>query len=141
MSKFVVVNGDTVTFEASFGAATIVPVPTTISGTGMKLKSGAIACVAGDEAAVVVAGVAYTTASHSVPGVGSLQIKSLGSDQTAQKLSVGGKKAILVGSKFDATFTVMTPAQMPPPASTPDPVASYSGKGQFVTSDAKLKSA
>jgi hypothetical protein len=141
MSSFVVVSGDTVNFETAFGAATLGPPSptTTISGTGAKLTSGATACVEGDEASVTLPGVQYMTTAFSTPGVGSLTITKLGSDQLAQKLTVGGKKAILVGSKFDATFTVTTPAQNATPA--PDPTPSYSGKGSFSTSDTKLDTA
>jgi hypothetical protein len=138
MSSFVVINGDTVSFEPTFGAATLVPpLTTTITGTGSKLTSGATSCVEGDEASVTLAGVSYS-APPFVGGTGTLTIKQLASDQLAQKLTVGGKKAILVGSKFDATFTVTSPASN---SSGTDATPSYSGKGSFSTSDAKLDSA
>jgi hypothetical protein len=140
MAKAVVLNGDIVNFEASFGAAVIVPVPGTITGTGTKLSSGAIVCVEGDESSVVVAGVSYIKGAF-VGGVGKLTIKQLNSDQKATKLTVGGKKAILVGSKFDALFTVVTPAQQPGSPPTPDPTPTYDGKGSFVTTDMKIESA
>lgn len=141
MSKLVVVDGDTVTFETTFGVATLgPPAPTTtITGTGIELRSGATACVEGDEALVTVIGVQYTTATYTTPGNGLLKIKQLAGDQTAQKLTIGGKKAILVGSKFDATFTVVKPAQ--DPSATPDGILSYDGKGSFSTADTKLESA
>src|SRR5262245_28180332 len=134
-SKSVVLNGDTVNFEASFGTATIVPKPGKITGTGMKLSSGAIACVEGDESSVSVPLVDYTSGVY-VGGKGTLTIKQLNSDQKAGKLTVGGKKAILVGSKFDATFTVTLKAKDPNP--TDDPNSSYEGKGSFTTSDTKI---
>jgi contractile injection system spike tip protein len=139
MSSFVVLSGDTVNFETAFGEATLGPPPpsTTISGTGAKLTSGASVCVEGDEAKVTLSGVSYMTSECPAPGVGDLTIKQLNSDQLAQKLTVGGKKAILVGSKFDATFTVKTPAT-DPSTSKPDQAMSYSGKGSFSTSDTKL---
>src|SRR5580765_7640524 len=99
MSKAVVLNGDIVNFEATFGAAVIVPVPGTITGTGTNLSSGAFACVEGDESSELVAGVSYSKGT-SAGGVGKLTIKQLNSDQKASKLKVSGKKAILVGSKF-----------------------------------------
>jgi hypothetical protein len=139
MSDAVVLNGDIVNFEASFGAAVIVPVPGTITGTGTKLSSGAIACVEGDESSVLVTAVSYTKGTFA-GGVGKLTVKQLNSDQKATKLTVGGKKAILVGSKFDALFTVVKPAQ-DPGSGTPDDTATYSGKGSFVTADMKIQSA
>lgn len=140
MSSFVVVSGDTVSFETTFGAATLGPPPpsTTITGTGSKLTSGAISCVEGDDSSVVLPGVMYKTSTFTIPGAGTLTIKKLADDQLAHKLTVGGKKAILVGSKFDATFTVTAPATNSVPAS--DAVASYSGKGSFSTSDTKVDS-
>ena len=147
MSSFVVVHGDTVKFEATFGTATLTVVPpltltTTITGTGSKLTSDAIACVEGDEASATLAGVSYS-ASGFAGGTGTLTIKQLASDQLAQKLTlggkkVGGKKLILVGSKFDATFTVMTPGTNSSGSS--DLTKTYSGKGSFSTSNAKLES-
>jgi hypothetical protein len=138
LSTFVVVNGDTVNFESTFGAATLVPpLTTTITGTGSKLTSGAIACVKGDETSVTLAGVPYS-APPFTGGTGTLTIKQLASDQLAQKLTVGGKQAILVGNKFDATFTVTSPALNPSGSS--DSTPNYSGKGSFSTSNAKLDS-
>lgn len=138
VSSFVVVNGDKVNFESTFGTATLVPpLTTTITGTGSKLTSGAIACVEGDESSVTLAGVPYS-ATPFLGGTGTLTIKQLASDQLAQKLTVGSKNAILIGSKFDATFTVTSPALNSSGSS--DPTLTYSGKGSFSTSDSKLKS-
>jgi hypothetical protein len=137
VSSFVVVNGDTVKFESTFGAATLVPpLTTTITGTGSELTSGAIVCVEGDEASVKRPGVSYS-APPFTGGTGTLTIKQLASDQLAEKLTVGAKKAILVGSKFDATFTVTSPASS---SSGSDTTLTYSGKGSFSTSNAKLRS-
>jgi hypothetical protein len=89
---------------------------------------------------VIVAGVSYIKGAF-VGGVGKLTIKQLNSDQKATKLTVGGKKAILVGSKFDALFTVVTPAQQPGSPPTSDTTLTYDGKGSFVTTDMKIESA
>lgn len=141
MSDYVVIDGDTVKFEASFGAATVIVVPGTITGSGSKQKvSGKAVCIEGDEASVEVPGCAYIAGSYTVPGVGTLTIDSLASDQKAQKLTVNGKKAILVGSKFDAKFSVMTPAQTTTSPPTPDATTEYSGSGSFVTNNTLLKS-
>lgn len=138
----VVLNGDTVNFDAaSFGRAKIVPKTGKITGTATKLSSGAIACVEGDESSVQVTNVSYITETHVTNGQGTLTIKQLNSDQKATKLTVGDKKAILVGSKFDALFTVTTPAQQPGSPHTPDATPTYDGKGSFVTTDMKIESA
>src|SRR5688572_189096 len=50
MSDVIIVDGDTVNFLPSFGAATVVPIPTTIKGTASKTKvTGKKACLEGDE--------------------------------------------------------------------------------------------
>jgi hypothetical protein len=144
MSNFAVVDGDTVTFDASSfaPAATVTTKPGTISGTGSKLQSGAKVCVAGDEGSVSVKGVSYQTLTFTTAGSGTLSIASLGSDQTAQKLTVDTKKVILVGTKFNATFTVVTPASVTVgTVTTMDKTATYSGTGEFVTGNTKLNSA
>jgi hypothetical protein len=139
MSKFVVINGDNVLFTAgTFGAAQFVspPPPVPISGSA-KLSSGSPVCVEGDEKSVVLSGIAYVNGSF-VGGLGTLKIEKLSGDQVAQKLEVGGKKVILVGSQFDAVFEVVTPAQTPSTPPSPDATPRYSGKGTFVTSNQKL---
>lgn len=147
MSKFAVVDGDTVTFDSSFGLATLIPpLTTTISGTGKKLVSGAKVCVVGDVKSVTLSGVQYTASPYTMPGTGTLTIQSLAGDQEAQKLSVNKTAVILVGSKFNATFSVdsANPAKTPPPYPPPvqkDATSSYSGTGTFTTSNKKLDSA
>lgn len=141
MPDYVVVDSDTVQFEASCGAATVTVAPGTITGSGSKLKvSGKTVCIEGDESSVEVSGCAYVAGSYSVPGVGKLTVDSLASNQKAQKLIVGGKKVILVGSNFNGKFTVMTPAQTTSSPPTPDPNPEYSGSGSFVTNNTLLKS-
>jgi hypothetical protein len=141
MPDYVVVDGDTVEFESSFGSATVVVAPGKITGSGSKLKvSGKAVCIEGDESSAQVSGCAYTTLTYTVSGLGTFTIDSLGSDQKAQKLIIDGKKAIRVGSKFNAKFAVETPAKTPPPPSTPDSTLEYSGSGSFVTDNNLLKS-
>jgi len=141
MPDYVVVDGDTVEFGTSFGAATVVVAPGNITGSGSKQKvSGKAVCIEGDESSVKVSGCAYTTVTYTVSGLGTLTIDSLASDQKAQKLIVDGKKVVLVGSKFNAKFTVMTPAQTTSSPPTPDATPEYSGSGSFVTNNTLFKS-
>lgn len=138
---YVLIDGDTVNFQATFGAATVTVPPGTITATGPATLGGKKICIVGDEKSVVLSGCPYTTASHSTPGTGTLEIASLAIDQQAQKTSTGGTKVMLVGSSFTAKFTVQSPAQQPAPPGPPVPDATlqYSGTGSFTTTNVKLR--
>jgi hypothetical protein len=115
-----------------------------MQGTGKTTITGKKVCIVGDEGNVSVPGCMYMTPQFSIPGVGTLKIDALAGDQQSQKTKSGGTKIIIKGSMFDAKFEVMTPAQDPStiPASgaaTPDSTASYSGKGNFMTTNMKFK--
>ncbi len=138
MADHVVINGDTAQFLPSFGAATVVVQPGTISGSGPATKSGKAFCLAGDEAQLLVPGCTYMTPVYSIPGVGTLAIKALASDQQTTKTSHKGKALILVGGQFEAVFRVSSPAMQPPPGTAPpvpDATLEYSGKGLFITTN------
>jgi len=139
MGDRVIVTGDTVRFEQAFGAAMVVVQPGTIAGSGRADVGGKPICVQGDETRVLVPGCAYTAGAFSVAGVGILAIDRLGADQLAQAVDSGGKKLILQGAHFVAKFTVVAPAQMPPPASTTDVVASYPGQGSFEAANTSVE--
>lgn len=135
MSDFILINGDQVTFKPAFGAATVMVQPGQLAGTGKASVAGQPVCVSGDEKKVKVPDCAYTTQTHTIPGVGTLSIKALGDDQTAKTLSCGGNPVLLKGSTFTASFRVATPAQVPGPPPTPDPTPLYQGTGSFVNSN------
>lgn len=139
---FILIDGDTVQFMPSFGAATVVVQPGTISGGGDATFGGKKVCVKGDEDGVKVAGCMYTSGAYCIPGTGTLKISALGSDQTTQHTKTGGKKMLLKGSTFQAKFEVQTPAQQPTPGGSPvpDAMTQYSGgSGQFITTNSKYK--
>jgi hypothetical protein len=140
MADFILITGDMAMFQPSFGAATVVVAPGTLSGTGRAMIGGPPACVKGDEALVMVPGCMYQTPQYSIPGVGMLSISSLASDQVAQRTKSGGKPMLLKGSNFDAKFQVMVPAMQPTPSGpVPDATPSYSGQGSFVTTNVRAK--
>lgn len=135
----IVVHGDSAVFLPSFGIATVVVAPGTMIASATP-KAGAAVCVVGDEASVMVAGCSYTTATHTIPGVGVLSIESLDSDQKARKIKSGGKAVILAAGQFNAKFQVLGPAQQPAaPNPIPDAVTSYSGKGSFQSKNQRAK--
>jgi hypothetical protein len=135
---FVILSGDQAIFDPAFAPAIVIPVPGTISGTGQAKSNQAATCVEGDEASVVVPGVAYTSGGFAIPGVGTLKIESLGTDQVAQNAKSGGKALILKGVKFRARLEVAAPATNPA-SRAPDPDPIYNGTGSFVTTNMVFK--
>lgn len=143
MSDLIIVDGDVVNFLPTYGAAVVVPIPTTISGTATKAKvTGKPACLEGDEKNVQSPGCMYIAGAFVIPGTGTLKIDKLNGDQLTGKLKIEGKKVILHGSMFDAVFEVQSPAQQPTPGGpVPDSTPKYSGgKGMFVPSNTKVHS-
>ena len=135
------IDGDLAIFKPSFGAATVVVLPGTLKASGPATLTGKKLCIVGDQSSVSVKGCAYTTASHPIPGTGTLEIAALAGDQQAQKSDNGGTKLMLVGGDFTARFTVQSPAQQPAPPgpNVPDPMPTYSGQGNFVTTNTKFR--
>ena len=140
-ADFILLTGDKVFFDPSFGPATVTDLKTgMLQGSASASLEGKKACIEGDEKNVMVQGCPYFTAQYSIPGIGTLKIESLAGDQKAQKTKFNNKPALLKGTNFNAVFDVMAPAQMPPPASTPDSMMKYSGgTGSFVTMNTKWK--
>jgi hypothetical protein len=142
MADFVLTTGDKAMFKPSFGAATVVVQPGTLSGTAQCKVGGKMVCVEGDESTVLVPGCAYQAPPYVIPGVGILSIDSLATDQTAKKTKSAGKAVLLKGSDFNAKFEVMVPAMQPPPGPgppTPDSTTQYKGTGSFLTTNTRVK--
>lgn len=144
MNKLILIDGDKAIFLPTFGAATVVVQPGTLQASGPATIGGKKICVDGDETKVAVAGCAYVTAQHSIPGTGTLKIAALAADQKAKKTKTGGKAVLLKGSQFTAKFEVQSPAQQPPPgpgSPVPDAAPQYSGQGSFTPGNSKFTSA
>lgn len=140
MSDYLLIDGDKAIFTPSFGAATVVVQPGTLTASGPATVNGKKVCVAGDEKSVSVPGCSYMTPTHSIPGTGTLEVSSLAGDQTATKTRSGGTLVLLVGSSFTAAFVVQSPAQQPTSAGpVPDPTPRYAGSGSFVTTNTKFR--
>jgi len=136
MADFILMTGDQAIFIPMFGAATVVVMPGVLKGSGPATLRGQKICVDGDEAKLSVPACLYMTPQYAIPGMGTLKIKALASDQVAKKNNSGGKAILLKGSQFDAVFEVQSPAQQPPPgpgAPIPDSTPNYNGKGMFIT--------
>lgn len=136
MPDVILLEGDTVSFLPSFGAAVVVPQPGTLQGSGPATVNGKKVCVEGDESKVSVAGCTYITPQFSIPGTGTLKVASLAADQKAQKTATGGKAVLLKGKQFTAKFEVQSPAKQPTPTGpVPDPTPQYSGSGMFISTN------
>lgn len=137
---YILIDGDIVQFMPTFGAAIVVVKPGKLKGSGESTFKGKKVCIEGDEKDVEVPGCPYISGAFSIPGTGTLKISALGGNQKAQHTQTGGKKMLLKGSTFQAKFEVQSPAMMPPPASTSDPMSQYSGgSGMFITKNANYK--
>lgn len=141
MADFILIHGDLVNFQPNFGPAVVMVRPGTLQASGEATLSGKKVCVDGDESKVTVPGCTYMSGAFSVPGVGTLKIQSLAPDQKATKTNSANQPVLLKGGNFIATFEVQAPAQMPPPASTPDPMVQYPGSGSFLTTNVKFQGA
>jgi len=140
MADFIIQHGDTALFLPAFGPAVVTPMPGVISGSGARCPvTQRPICLEGDEKSVRVPGCAYVSGAYVVPGIGTLKILSLAPNQRALRTRSGGRAVVLKGEQFEAIFEVMTPAQMPPIVSTPDPVPIYMGKGLFVTTNLRVR--
>lgn len=140
MADTIIMEGDQAIFLPAFGNAIVVVQPGVMKASGKTAINGKKVCVAGDEGDVSVPGCLYTTASHPIPGTGTLKISALGSDQQTTKTKSGGKAILLKGSTFTAAFEVQSPAQQPTASGpVPDSSPKYSGSGNFVSANLKFK--
>ena len=130
MSKYIVINGDKVTFQSTFGAATAGPIPPiTIMGSGHAKILGEKVCIDGDEKRVTLS-CTYKTDVYKTPGTCSLSIEDLASDQTADH-TFNGEKVITVGNEFTAKLDVIVPAQTTSTTPVSDNNTTYKGNGKF----------
>jgi Contractile injection system spike tip protein len=142
MADYVLLDGDQALFLPTFGASIVAVQPGVLTASGPATVGNKKLCIEGDEASVSVPGCAYMTPQYLIPGVGTLEIDALAGDQTATKTSTGGTAVLLVGGAFTAKLTVSSPAMQPPPGPgppIPDSTTEYSGRGQFVTTNTKLR--
>ncbi len=142
MADFILIDGDLALFQPTFGVATVIVQPGTLRAGGQAGYGGKKLCVEGDETSVEVPGCMYITATHTIPGTGTLKIQALAPNQKALKTNSGNKAVLLKGVQFQAVFQVQTPAQQPTAGGPiPDPMPQYPGQGQFQTTNFKYKGA
>ncbi|WP_024768084.1 hypothetical protein [Aquimarina macrocephali] len=137
----IILDGDEVLFDPTYGPATVVVKSGTIKASGKTTVQSKKVAVKGDESKVVVSGCTYTSPSFPIPGMGNLKIASLGPDQLTKKTKSGNKPIVLKGSVFIAKFEVQSPAKFISPGSAPisDPLPFYMGTGKLEPAIDKLK--
>lgn len=134
MSDFILVTGDLAIFNPIFGQATVTVLPGVITGSGKATISKKIICIDGDEKTVIVPGCPYVTPIFTIPGVGTLLIESLATDQKARRVKSSRKPVLLKGSTFKAKFQVIVPA-----GNGADLTPYYMGSGTFVTTNVRVR--
>ena len=139
MADFILMTGDTVQFMPAMGPAIVAVIPGTYAGKARAFINKIPACVQGDELQVIVPGCMYTSGAFTIPGVGNLTIIGISTGLTAVRVKSGGKPVLIKGSTFQAKFDILTPAQMPPPVSTPDAPGPRSGTCSFITKNTRVK--
>ncbi|CBW75286.1 unnamed protein product [Mycetohabitans rhizoxinica HKI 454] len=129
--KLVVLDGDTVQFDTTFGPAVALNPPVAhIAGSGQFSVNGKKVCISGDEASVKVPGVTYQSGIF-MGGVGEVVIEKL-QEQTAPRV-VGGKPVMVKGVKFLAKLKVISKAKSTSSPPQEDPMSEYLGTGEFIT--------
>lgn len=111
------------------------PVPLKGTSTDVQVDNQFV-CLQGDELPMSLRGpLPYTAPPFVTPGTGTLKLTLLPANTTLQ--SSNGKKILIKGQTFTATFTVQAPAMQPTPGGpVPDPVAVKPGTAQFITTNA-----
>jgi hypothetical protein len=128
-------TGDVVTFDTTFGDATIVASPGSLSGSGKFNIGGSAVCIEGDEASVTATCTYLVSSKGYAGGTGTLSISQLADDQVSTKVKSSETGVMLVGSEFEATCTVVTPAFS---NSGADENTSYDGTGTFTSTNTSV---
>lgn len=140
----VLINGDYAIFDPVItgGIITGPIMPGKIKGTGKATVKKKKICVKGDEKSIVVGNCPYIAGSYVIPGMGTFTIKKLSPNQVSKKTRLAKKGILLKGIRFQAEFTVNTPAQQPnPPAPNLLDQAGkkYKGSGKFQSFNTSYK--
>lgn len=132
MSNIVIVDGDQLNFEKTFGVNTVIPIGATlINGSGEASINNKKICILGDEKKVSIRA-SYYSSAFPIPGDGTITIAALALDQQAP-FATARTPVIVVGSRFTALFTPGKPASHPQSGPEPAPLPS-TGTGQFTHS-------
>ena len=135
----IIMDGDEVKFLPTFSGAVVSVKPGKIEASGKTTINGKKVCVEGDEKKIEITNCSYIMPPFTIPGSGTLKINNLTSGQLTQKTKSGNKSLLLEGKLFIALFEVQSPAELPTPPNTPDPVPLYIGQGKLISGNNKIK--
>lgn len=134
---FIICNNDMI--QITLDPPTVAPMlaaPVPLVASGLSKVGEVAVCLKGDELPQSLqAPMPYVCAPYTIPGMGTVAV-TLAASNTTQHAKDSDTAMLLKGGSFQAKFTVTVPAQMPPPASTPDPVATKTGTALFITTNA-----
>lgn len=133
-ADLIIRTGDMLTFTVPPPyAIPLLAAPIPLVGSGSNLNAEKmVVCLEGDEQPDVLnAPTAYTNGSFTVPGMLTVEVKIFPFNKTA--MTKNGSAILIKGKPFISKLAITVPAQMPPPASTPDPVASMVIITKFTT--------
>jgi hypothetical protein len=133
MSDQLVVQGDMVKLNPTFGPMLVNSPPAPIAAMVLTNIAGQTICVMGDEKMVQITGT-YTKGQFVTPGMGIAKIMGLAPNQPQPWLQVGGKPALCKGAQFQVMFTPMAPA-IDPSTGAPDPMVPAMGTGTFMATE------
>lgn len=124
-------DGDKIIFDSFFGPATIMsPTMGAVAGSGHATASGRATCIEADVLEVEVK-VTYISGAFTIPGQATLCVDRMLPDQLTQVATTDGDAIVLVSGRLTSMMKIDSPAKMPPPAGTPDPVPQYPGFADF----------
>ena len=126
-------SDDLVLFEPAFGSAIAVgKLAVAVRGSANPRVNGRKLCLEKD-VKKATASVAYTAATHPIPGSARLKIERLDARQLSKVITSEGTPVVLAIGRARAKLEVISPALGPPPASRPDTARSYTGSARFTT--------
>jgi len=135
-TDFIICNCDMI--QITLDPPTVAPLlaaPVPLVASGLSKVGEMAVCLKGDELPPSLrAPMPYTCPPYTVPGVGTVSVASAPTN-TTQHAKDSDTPMLVKGGTFQATFTVSVPAQMPPPISAPDPVATKTGTAVFITAN------
>ena len=139
-SDFIIKTGDMIQIRIPppvLVPAIQAPVPLTGTSTDVQVNNQFV-CLQGDELPSVLRGpLPYTAPPFVTPGTGTLTLTLAPSNLTIQ--TSNGKKILIKGQVFTATFNVQSPAMQPTPGGpVPDPLMVKPGTAQFITTNATV---
>ncbi|MBV4482652.1 MULTISPECIES: hypothetical protein [Pseudomonas] len=136
MSDQLVVQGDMVKINPSFGPMIVNAPPVPMVAMGLPNIAGKAICVMGDEKMLQIMGT-YTKGQFVTPGMGIAKVVGLAPNQPLPWLMVGGKPALCKGAQFQVMFTPTVPA-IDPSTGTPDVPVPGMGTGAFIATEVSV---